>query len=98
MDYKMYGPQNMHDPSRSVEVLIDHQGSVVIPEALMERLGFAEGDTLLAHGEMGRLVLEQPAALRQRLKARFAQVPGTRSLADELIAERREAAKQDEND
>jgi hypothetical protein len=39
-------------------------------------------------GRQGRLVT--PAPLKQRLHARFAQVPGNRDLADELIAERRE--------
>jgi hypothetical protein len=34
-------------------------------------------------------VLEKPERIRQRLKQRFAQVPGERKLVDELIAERR---------
>ena len=37
----------------------------------------------------GRLVLEKPRRIRQRLKERYAQVHGERKLVDELIAERR---------
>lgn len=71
------------------------QGRLVIPAALRQLLGFEEGDTLVAREEAGRLVLEKQAMVKQRLKARFAQVPNDRSLADELIAERREAAKRE---
>jgi hypothetical protein len=41
-------------------------------------------------GREGRLVLEQPEVIKQRLIARFARVPGDRHLVDELLAERRE--------
>jgi len=81
--------------SKSVEVHLGRQGRLVIPAALRQLLGFEEGDTLVAREEAGRLVLEKPAMVKQRLKARFAQVPNDRSLADELIAERREAAKRE---
>lgn len=37
-------------------------------------------------------MLEKQETIKRRLKARFAQVPRDRSLADELIAERREEA------
>jgi hypothetical protein len=49
----------------------------------------------VAREEAGRLVLEKPEMVKQRLKARFAQVSKARSLADELIADRREAAKRE---
>lgn len=55
-------------------------------------LGFETGDALIAREEEGRLVLEKQETIKRRLKARFAQVPRDRSLADELIAERREEA------
>lgn len=41
------------------------------------------------------MVLEKPEAIKQQLKARFAQVSKNRRLVDELIAERREAAKKE---
>ena len=85
----------MKELSQSVEVNLGRQGRLVIPAALRRSLGFEEGDTLVAHEEAGRLVLEKPETIKQRLKARFAQVPNDRSLVDELIAERREEAKKE---
>jgi AbrB family looped-hinge helix DNA binding protein len=85
----------MNSSSKSVEVHLGRQGRLVIPAALRQLLGFEEGDTLVAREEAGRLVLEKQAMVKQRLKARFAQVPKERSLADELIADRREAAKRE---
>jgi hypothetical protein len=61
--------------------MVGHSGGVV-------------ADRLITREE-GRLVLEKPKAIKQQLKARFAQIPKNRSLVDELIAERRQAAKQE---
>ena len=85
----------MNELSKSVEVHLGRQGRLVIPAALRRLLGFEEGDTLVAHEESGRLVLEKQEAIKQRLKARFAQVPNDRSLVDELITERRESANRE---
>jgi bifunctional DNA-binding transcriptional regulator/antitoxin component of YhaV-PrlF toxin-antitoxin module len=83
----------MNKLSKSVEVHLGRQGRLVIPIALRQLLGFEEGDTLVAREEAGRLVLEKQAMVKQRLKDRFARVAKDRSLADELIAQRREEAK-----
>ncbi|MCS5699493.1 AbrB/MazE/SpoVT family DNA-binding domain-containing protein [Cyanobium sp. FGCU-52] len=80
----------MSDVAASVEVSLGRQGRVVIPASLRRSLGLEEGDRLVARQEAGRLVLEKPDQIKQRLMARFAKVPAERSLADELIAERRE--------
>lgn len=48
------------------------------------------GDELVARAENGRLVFEPKAAVIARLRERFKHVEG--SLADELLAERREEA------
>lgn len=40
-------------------------------------------------------VLEKPEDIKARLRARFQNIPPELSLADELIAERREAAKKE---
>lgn len=80
----------MSDVAASVEVSLGRQGRVVIPAALRRSLGLEEGDRLVARQEAGRLVLEKPDQIKQRLRARFAQVPAERNLVDELIAERRE--------
>ncbi len=85
----------MNKLSKSVEVHLGRQGRLVIPAALRQLLGFEEGDKLVAREESGRLVLEKQAMVKQRLKARFARVSKTHSLADELIAERRTEAKRE---
>ena len=85
----------MNELSKAVEVHLGRQGRLVIPAALRRLLGFEEGDTLVAREEAGRLVLEKQETIKQRLKARFAQVPNDCSLVNELIAERREEAKRE---
>ncbi|MBD1193871.1 AbrB/MazE/SpoVT family DNA-binding domain-containing protein [Vulcanococcus sp. Clear-D1] len=80
----------MPEPSLPAEVSLGRQGRLVIPAPLRRSLGLGEGDRLVARQESGRLVLEKADQIKQRLQARFAQVPGNRDLADELIAERRE--------
>lgn len=81
--------------SEVVRVTVGKQGRLVIPAELRRSLGLKEGDKLIAREEAGRLVLEKPEIIEQRLRALFAHVPANRSLADELIAERREAAKRE---
>jgi AbrB family looped-hinge helix DNA binding protein len=85
----------MSELSLSVEVHLGRQGRLVIPAMLRRSLGFEEGDALVAREEAGRLVLEKPEMIKQRLRARFAMVPIDRSLVDELIAERRAEAKRE---
>lgn len=77
------------------EVQIGPQGRLVIPAPLRRSLGFEPGDSLIARMEEGRLILEKTETIKQRLKGRFALLQPTTSLADELIAERREEAKRE---
>lgn len=81
--------------SNATEVNIGKQGRLVIPAGLRRSLGLSEGDRLIAREEDGRLVFEKPESIHQQLQAMFTHVPDKRSLADELIAERREAAKKE---
>lgn len=83
------------DIEYSEEVHLGAQGRLVIPARLRRRLGLQRGDTLIARSEHGRLVVEKAEVTKQRLKARYARVPGNRSLAKELLAERREEAKRE---
>ena len=54
------------------------------------------GHILVGHVEDGRLVLERRASVLRRVQARFsAAVPRDVSLAEELIAERREEARRE---
>ncbi len=77
------------------EVQLDPQGRLVIPAQLRRSLGFESGDSLIARMEDGRLILEKAETIKQRLKSRFAHLPSTTSLAEELIADRREEAKRE---
>lgn len=77
---------------------INPQGRVVIPAALRRALGLQPGDVLVARAEEGRLVLEKRADILKRLQDWFAGVPRDVSLVDELLAERRAEARQEEQD
>jgi AbrB family looped-hinge helix DNA binding protein len=77
------------------EVHLGAQGRLVIPARLRRRLGLRQGDTLIARSEQGRLVVEKAEMTRQRLRARYSRVAKGRSLAQELVAERREEAKRE---
>jgi AbrB family looped-hinge helix DNA binding protein len=70
------------------------KGRIVIPAALREALGMAEGDVLdirVVDGELRIATMRE--RLRQAQQRVMALVPPGVSLADELNAERREAAK-----
>ncbi|MBI4504269.1 MAG: AbrB family transcriptional regulator [Chloroflexi bacterium] len=77
------------------QVRLDPQGRLVIPASLRKALGLTAGATVVARIEGGRLVLEQPETIWERITARFAHIPAYVSLADELIAERRAEAKRE---
>ncbi|MDQ3397880.1 MAG: AbrB/MazE/SpoVT family DNA-binding domain-containing protein [Deinococcota bacterium] len=71
-------------------VKLGKQGRLVIPAPLRQELGLEMGDELVARVENGRLIFEPRAAVVKRLRERFKDIKG--SLADELLAERREEA------
>lgn len=71
-------------------VKLGKQGRLVVPVSLRQALGLEVGDELIARAENGQLVLEPKAAVAARLRDRFKSVEG--SLADELLAERRDEA------
>lgn len=85
----------MNSSAQPTEVRLGRQGRFAIPVRLRKSLGFEEGDRLVARADNGRLVLEKQETIAQRLKSRFAKLPENRSLADESIAARREAARQE---
>ena len=71
-------------------VKLGKQGRLVVPAPLRHELGLELGDELVARAEAGRLIFEPKAAVVARLRDRFKHIEG--SLADELLAERREEA------
>ena len=68
----------------------------MIPAAARHELGLQAGDLLSVRVEDDRLVLERRAAVLARLRGRFAVVPSTVSLVDELLADRRAEVAREE--
>ena len=77
------------------EVPLDPQGRLVIPAPVRRSLGFESSNSLIARMEDGLLILEKAGAVKHRLKNRFAHLPSTTSLADELITDHREKTKRE---
>ena len=76
------------------ELRLGAQGRLVVPAPIRKALGFQPGETLVARVENGHLVIEKPESVERRLHSFFQRFEG-RSLADELIAERREEARRE---
>ena len=74
------------------DVRFGAQGRMVVPAPIRRALGFQPGEALVARVEDDHLVIEKPESVERRIRARFRQSAG-RSLAEELIAERREEAR-----
>ena len=64
----------------------------MIPAEVRAALGLSPGDRLHLHVSGARLVLERPRDAVAELRGLAAPVAKTRSLVDELLAERRAAA------
>jgi AbrB family looped-hinge helix DNA binding protein len=86
------GDITMPPSATQAEVQLGARGRLVVPARLRKTLGFEPGDVLVARVEDGRLVIEKTESVKRRLHARFDQLKG-RSLADELIAERRNTTR-----
>lgn len=70
-------------------VVFGQQGRLVIPADVRAALGLTPGDRLHLHLSGQRLVLERQQDALAELRALGSNVPKTRSLVDELLAERR---------
>ena len=86
----------MSKPSVQADVRLGAQGRLVVPAPIRKALGFRPGETLVARVEDEHLVIEKPDAVERRLHARFRKFEG-RSLSEELIAERREESRKEED-
>jgi len=73
-------------------LVLGQQGRLVIPADVRIALGLAPGDRLHLHVAGQRLVLERQQDAVAELRGMGSNVPKTRSLVDELLAERRIAA------
>ena len=65
------------------------QGRVVIPAEIRGQLGLAAGDQLHLHLSGTRLVIERPEDAVRELRQLAAAISPTRSLVEELLADRR---------
>ncbi|MBS3933798.1 MAG: AbrB/MazE/SpoVT family DNA-binding domain-containing protein [Truepera sp.] len=83
----------MAQPRTPTTIRVDPQGRLVIPVALRKTLRVEAGTELFARLEGEQLILERREAVERRLKARFAHIPKEVSLADQLLAERRQARR-----
>lgn len=86
-------------PSLHAKAPLSPNGRIVIPAAIRQELGFAPGDTLLMDVEDGVLRIESYMARIRRIQREVAQYirPGILA-SDELIAERREEARREEEE
>lgn len=73
-------------------VVLGQQGRLVIPAEVRVALGLAPGDRLHLRLSGSTLVLERPEDAAAELRGLVTSIPGTRSLVEELLAERRAAA------
>lgn len=73
-------------------LVLGKQGRLVIPAKVRAALGLAPGDHLHLRVAGTRLVLERPQDAVDELRRLALGVPKSRSLVDELLAERRLAA------
>jgi antitoxin PrlF len=76
-------------------LVLGQQGRLVIPAEVRAALGLAPGDRLHLHLSGPRLVLERQQDALTELRELAAKVPKSRSLVDELLAERRLAAAEE---
>lgn len=79
---------------QTAELSVGKQGRIVIPSTLRRQLAIEPGSQLIAWVEDGRLIMETKQALWQSVRQACGSA-GTDSVTDELIQERRLAAKQE---
>ena len=80
---------------QTTEVFVGKQGRIVIPANLRHQLAIEPGAQLVAWVEDGRLIMESKQQLWQSIHQACINPPKSTDLAQELINERREAAKKE---
>jgi bifunctional DNA-binding transcriptional regulator/antitoxin component of YhaV-PrlF toxin-antitoxin module len=80
-----------------VPVRLGPQGRLVVPVELRRELSLDEGSELTIRSDGHRLILEPRAEVLRRLRGRFERpTKDGLSLADELLADRREEARRED--
>lgn len=77
------------------DVRFGAQGRLVVPAAIRKALDFRPGERLIARVEQDHLVIEKTRDVERRLQDRFRLVEG-RSLAEEIIQDRRAEARRED--
>ena len=81
---------------QTAELSVGKQGRIVIPASLRHQLAIEPGAKLVAWVEGGRLIMESKEQLWQSVHQACSKIPKETDLAQELINERRESAKQED--
>jgi AbrB family looped-hinge helix DNA binding protein len=85
------------NPVLFAKTRISANGRIVIPAAIREQLGVKPGETILMDVEDGVLKIETYPTRIARIQREFARlIPPGVSLADELIADRREEVRREQ--
>jgi AbrB family looped-hinge helix DNA binding protein len=85
--------------SKSYSVVLGERGRLVLPAPLRRQLGVEPGDRLIfTMDEEGVLRVLTAREVARRGRGMFAHVAPERSLVDELIAERREEARREDEE
>lgn len=80
----------------SAKTRLNDSGRIVIPAEMRRKLGIGAGDTVLLTIEGDVLKIESYRSRVRRVQESLAKyIPPDRSLADELITERREEARRE---
>ncbi len=96
--YLWHYNEAMPDEPAFVRLRLGPQGRLVVPAHFRRALGMEAGDALIASIHDGRLVLEPCGSALERLRSRFAAAAAGVDLAAELLAERREAARREDDE
>ena len=95
------GPKANCSASRGAAMVgVSATGTVILPAAVRDELGMNPGDALLSIEQDGTILIYTPARLRQFTDGIMAKYPhlNGRLLSEELIRERREEAKREEEE
>ena len=80
--------------SQSVTSRLNDNGRIVIPAEIRQKMGLRPGDILLLHVEDNVLIVEsQQSRIRRVQESLRRLIPSDRVLSDELVADRREEAR-----
>ena len=81
-----------------IRTIIGEDGSVMLPDHLLECAGLKPGDEVIVATEDGRLIIQTGKQLSDQIRRVFSHIPPGVSLADELIKERRAEFKREQRD